>query len=370
MSAVLLGIGTGVPANSATQAQALELALRTTGGDEDVARALPALYRRSGVEQRGSVLAGASPGFLAPARDADDRGPGTAARIERYAREAAPLAARASRQAIERASIAPAQVTHLVTVSCTGFDAPGVDSQLIRMLGLSPEVQRTHIGYMGCHGAINGLRLAGAFAAEQPGAMVLVCAVEVCSVHYQYGADPEQIVANALFADGAGAVLIGGAECAWQDRAEDICRLGGCGSYVVPDSGDAMRWRIGDHGFRMMLSPRVPALLSSCIRPWLTRWLARSGLTLNDVRSWCVHPGGPRILSAVGEGLDLDRSGLGPSRQVLAEHGNMSSPSVLFILDRIRRREDPWPCVMLAFGPGLVIEAALLVGAGATSTVS
>jgi predicted naringenin-chalcone synthase len=357
MTAAILGIGTAVPPGTASQRDALAFALQTIGDDQIAARTLPALYRRSGVESRGSVLAegpGGAQSFFAPAAHPEDRGPGTGQRITRYAREAPRLAARASATALENARVEASRITHLVTVSCTGFDAPGIDIRLVEMLGLSPEVQRTHIGYMGCHGAINALRVASAIAAQDPCAVVLVCATEICSVHYQYGSDPEQIVSNALFADGAAAAVIG---------AGTGPRLRGFGSMITPCSTDAMQWRIGDHGFEMTLSARVPELISTSVRSWLTTWLSRHGLELGQIGSWCVHPGGPRILSAVAEGLALESGALATSREVLAQHGNMSSPTVLFILDRLQRagRIDPErPCIMLGFGPGLVTEAAII----------
>jgi predicted naringenin-chalcone synthase len=129
---------------------------------------------------------------------------------------------------------------------------------------------------------------------------------------------------------------------------------------LLPDSEDAMTWTIGDEGFGMTLSARVPALIGEHLGPWLTRWLAGRGLTLADIRSWAVHPGGPRVLDAVEEALALPAGATDVSRQVLAEHGNMSSPTVLFILERLARQGAPRPCVSLAFGPGLVAEAALL----------
>ena len=131
-------------------------------------------------------------------------------------------------------------------------------------------------------------------------------------------------------------------------------------SNVLQNCEDAMCWRIGDQGFEMTLSPQVPELICKYLRPWLESWLARQGLELGHVGSWAVHPGGPRILSAVLEALDLSREALEVSQQVLAEHGNMSSPTILFILDRLSKATAPAPCVALAFGPGLTVEAALL----------
>lgn len=283
-------------------------------------------------------------------------GPTTAARMRYYSVRVVPLTLRAARQALERAATPAETITHLVTVSCTGFAAPGVDAGLIQQLPLPPTVARTHIGFMGCHGSINALRVAKAFADSDPSARVLICAVELCSIHFHYGMDPQKLVANALFADGAAAVV----GVAGDAAPHDAWRVTATGSCLLPNSGAAMSWGIGDHGFDMQVSPRVPGYIARSLKPWLTNWLDQHGLNVSNVRSWAVHPGGPRILSAVEESLALDRDALAVSREVLAECGNMSSPTVLFIVNRLRNRDAPRPCVLLGFGPGLAAEAALV----------
>jgi predicted naringenin-chalcone synthase len=165
------------------------------------------------------------------------------------------------------------------------------------------------------------------------------------------------MIANALFADGAAAVVGGPAQAAKPGE----WRLAGCGSCLIPDSAAAMTWTVGDNGFAMTLAKSVPGLIASRLRPWLAEWLGGQGLTLEQVGSWAVHPGGPRILGAVEEGLGLPAEATAPSRAVFAECGNMSSPTVLFIVERLRRAGAPRPCVALGFGPGLVAEAALFV---------
>jgi predicted naringenin-chalcone synthase len=163
------------------------------------------------------------------------------------------------------------------------------------------------------------------------------------------------MVANALFADGAAAVV--GAAASRTPGSQ--WRLTRSGAHVFSDSTYAMTWDISDHGFIMSLSTRVPALIAEHLRPWVEEWLAKEGLDVGDVASWAVHPGGPRIVSAVEEALGLSHDDTAASREVLAEYGNMSSPTILFIIDRLRRREAPRPCVALGFGPGLAVEAAL-----------
>jgi predicted naringenin-chalcone synthase len=270
-----------------------------------------------------------------------------------FREQAIPLAVRASCTALERAGVRARAITHLVTVCCTGFAAPGIDVQLIKQLGLADTVERIQVGFMGCHGAINGLRVAQALAGAHAEAHILLCAVELCSHHYHYGWDPKKIVANALFGDGAAAVVgrVSATSEAW--------RVAATGSCLFPDCEYAMTWTIGDHGFDMTLSSKVPALLEANVRSWFVAWLAGEGLTIATVASWAIHPGGPRILDAVEKALGLEADATAVSREVLAEHGNMSSPTVLFVVDRLRQLQAPRPCVALGFGPGLVAEAVL-----------
>jgi predicted naringenin-chalcone synthase len=365
MSLALVGLGTAVPATRVTQAEAMAIARALCCRTDEQATWLPGLYANSGIATRHLAFDAAvvrdlldgtrhsgSP-FL-PRGTPDDRGPTAGARLRHYVEQAGPLAVRAARQALARSGLGPRRITHLVTVSCTGCRAPGVDVEVIKRLGLAATVQRTHVGFMGCHGALNGLRVARAYAEADPGARVLLCAVELCGLHYHYEWDPQRMIANALFADGAAAV-VGVPEAAAPPGA---WRVVANGAGLFPDSEDAMTWTVGDHNFEMTLSKRVPGLIGEGLRPWLEAWLADCGLALKDVASWAIHPGGPRILSAVEESLGLARAEA--SRAVFAEYGNMSSPTVLFILERLGAQGAPRPCVALGFGPGLAAEAALL----------
>jgi alpha-pyrone synthase len=264
------------------------------------------------------------------------------------------------------------EITHLVTVSCTGFFSPGLELILLDTLGLRPTVERVNVGFMGCHGAINGLRVARALALSNPRNRVLLCAVELCSLHYAFAWDPDRVVGNAVFADGAAAlVLAAGAPGDDLARRETVSpntaapnaaapiSIAATGSCLIPNSADAMSWTIGDHGFEMFLSTRVPDLIQAHLRPWFDEWLAENGLRVEDIGSWALHPGGPRIVSAVEQCLGLPESASAASREVLATYGNMSSPTILFVLDRLRQDGARMPCVALGFGPGLAAEAAL-----------
>lgn len=235
--------------------------------------------------------------------------------------------------------------------------APGVDIALIESLGLPRDVRRAHVGFMGCHAAINALRLASDACRADADAIVLVVCVELCSLHFQYRGQGDRLLANSLFADGSAAAIVSSRG----DLSSDApIALADFASTIVPDSQECMTWSIGDHGFEMSLALEVPGRIRAAIRPWMVEWLARHDLTIGDIGSWAVHPGGPRILDAFAGALQLDRHALDTSRQVLSRFGNMSSPTVLFILDELLRAEAARPMVVIAFGPGLTIEAGLV----------
>ena len=362
MSLAILGIGTATPPRQIAQADAAAMAIEFANAEIGRERTLTAIYRQTRIRTRGSVLleeagSGAyAQTFFPPATHGDDAGPTTAERMARYAREAGPLAVAAAAAAVHEAGESARAVTHLVTCSCTGFANPGVDLELIAALGLPQTVARTHVGFMGCHGAFNALRVADAFATADPAAVVLVVCVELCSLHFQYGTRSDHVVANSIFADGAAAVVAS----AQDSGRPPLFRLRGQRSQVLPDSTDQMGWLIGDHGFEMTLSPRVPDEIATHLPTAIDALLQPPGLDRGDITSWAVHPGGPRILAAVAETLGLSDEALRHSRGVLADHGNMSSATILFILERLAQEGRHGPCVAMAFGPGLTAELALL----------
>jgi predicted naringenin-chalcone synthase len=368
MTLLIRQIGTAVPDTVIDRASALAIARALACGTQEQETWLPSMYTGTLIDTRrmalpadllrdvieGTKLSGSV--FL-PSEDPDDRGPTTAERMAHYVELAPPLALGACREAIAGSGVEAHEFTHLVTVSCTGFFAPGIDYVLVSGLGLPATIQRTHVGYMGCHGALNGLRVAQAFASD-PRARVLLCAVELCSLHYHYSYNPSKMIANAIFGDGAAAVVGTGGGLPADGPAP--WRVLATGSCYLPNSERAMTWNIGDNGFEMTLTKNVPSLILRHLRPWLEAWLAEVGVGLGGVRSWAIHPGGPRILTAVEEAIGLTPSDTTASREVFADMGNMSSPTVLFILRKLIERDAPRPCLMLGFGPGLVAEAVLV----------
>ncbi len=360
---LIRGLGTAVPHHWIAQEDAATIAQLFHAAGPKAANAVSLLYRRAGVQSRHSVVLDSSTNgdparqsFYPAATSTADRGPVLSERMQRFEQTAGQLAVAAARRALGEAEVDPQHITHLITVSCTGFAAPGFDLELCRELPLPGSVAQTQIGFMGCHAMLNALRVAHAITAANPAAVLLVCAVELCSLHHQYGRHANRIVANSLFADGAAATV-----CSAQlpsTRAD--WRLLANGSVVIPNTLAEMTWKIGDHGFEMSLSARVPDIIRAELRDWMQSWLAEQGLTLNEVRRWAVHPGGPRILDAVQDALGLEPVALTASREVLSDYGNMSSPTVMFILERLGTMCGEGPCVMVGFGPGLAIEAALL----------
>lgn len=266
--------------------------------------------------------------------------PGTAARMRRYETDALDLAIRAAEGLAGELS----GVTHLVAVSCTGMVAPGIDLALIEHFGLDPAVERTCVGFMGCQAAINGLKLADHIVRSDPGARVLLVCVELCSLHLQESADLEQVLCFLLFGDGCAAALI--------SAEKQGVAIEGFRSTRVPDTGGHITWAIRDSGFDMHLSGQVPAVLGHALRAHRAALLPNHPVAL-----WAVHPGGRTVLDAVQDGLDLEPEALAASRSVLRDCGNMSSPTVLFVLDRLTRDAPSGePGCALAFGPGLSAE--------------
>jgi predicted naringenin-chalcone synthase len=280
----------------------------------------------------------------------------TKARMEAYEQNAPALARAAASRVLSRAAIEPAEVTDLVVVSCTGFSAPGLDVALVEDLGLRPTVRRLVVGFMGCFGAIIGLRTAAAMCRSDPRGVALVLCLELCSLHLRTDRSPQNLVASALFADGAAAaVLLAPGLAGSQSRGQALGQVTLGRGRLLAQGRDWMTWRITDAGFAMTLSRDVPAALRRSV-----------GAIVDEVcpsRPGCfiVHPGGAGILDAVDEGLGLGgRSGVEVSREVLRRYGNMSSATLLFVLEEAFRRGYRPPALLLAFGPGLSVESLLV----------
>ena len=313
------------------------------------------LAERSGIDARGCAATPPEGGCFYPGTDAGSppgADPGTAARMALWRDAAFDMAERAAREAVTRAAVPVQAVTHCITASCTGYESPGIDAQLIERLGLPRDCRRLNVGHMGCHAAVNALASARDAVLANPGAQVLVCCTEVSSAHFQRSARMDRLVANTIFADGCAAAIV--------TAGDEGPALAGTHTVLIPGSADEMRWTVGDHGFEMTLGAGVPDILRAQVGPWVRDALAAHGLAPADIGGWAIHPGGPRVIDAVCEALALPAGADLHSRAVLREHGNMSSATLLFILQRMHAAGVPRPWVGMAFGPGLVGELVLL----------
>lgn len=355
----LAGVGTAVPSHRFAQQTVAEFLCRVAeaqpGARAGFVRAVRKMSERSGIASRASVLpdygAETPEGFrFFPSDWSLEPFPSTSARMARYEAEVVGLSAQAAHEALAASQVHPSEVTHLVFSTCTGFFAPGPDVLLMERLGLPTHARRVQVGFMGCYAGFNALRTALEISRADPAAVVLVVSAELCTLHLQRDLDLSTYVANLLFADGAAAAVIG--------RRPGRARLIDTHTRVFADTRDEMSWRIGDHGFVMHLSAEVPRHLEKAAAPFVDRLLASTRYTRSDVAAWPVHPGGPKVLEAVGSALGVPDSRMAESFDVLREHGNMSSATILFVL--ARSLERPGLQTALGFGPGLTMEGLLL----------
>ena len=274
---------------------------------------------------------------------------------------ALPLGEETIARCLAGAGLTPADVDDFFVVSCTGLDIPGLDLRLAGRLGMRPDLRRTCVLGMGCYGAFPALYRAREAVGHQPGRLALVLALELCSLHLQDDDSLENMVVSALFADGAAAALIGPPSAAGAAPAGP--RLLDATTYCDYATFDHMAFHVTDHGFQMRLSAYVPDVLAANVEAFIDPFLARSGLSRDNISFWGVHPGGSKILDYLQQRLALDDGQMAYSRDVLRDYGNMSSPTILFVLDQIQRLGRPAPGdygLLMAFGPGLTMEAALV----------
>lgn len=390
MTISVRSVSTAVPPTVIRQDDMRDLLLAQPGRSRLARRLVASAFDSSAIDTRHTVVADLSPDspsrqsprpddapepfFVDPA-DGHVLSPTTRPRNDRYVAEVPGLILDAARGALASSGgLGTQDVTHVVTVSCTGFFAPGPDYLLVRDLGLPATTRRLHVGFMGCYGAFPALSAARSICVEDPGAVVLVVCVELCSLHLEASDDPDTIVASSVFADGAAAAVVTSRPAPAGHLVLDVDTLR---TTLTPVGEQDMAWTIGDHGFEMVLSRYVPSIISEHIRGALDPLLAELGSDCDrasqTVPRWAVHPGGRSILDKVQEALGLDETQMAPSRDVLREHGNMSSATILFILARMLGEDGtatapvpaPAPgerqtvCAM-AFGPGLTVESALL----------
>lgn len=356
-------IATVVPEHFYTQQFAIDFQKQLICNTEKEKRFLTKVYEGSAIQKRHTVIGdyGKSPEqftFYPPSPDLKPE-PSTKQRNDLYIRESCRLSQQAVEQLLNQFSpgIKDA-ITHLITVSCTGFSAPGFDIHLQKSLGLRPDLNRYHVGFMGCYAAFPAMKMARTICLAEPDARVLIVNVELCSLHYQQKFVPEIVVANALFADGITACLVS-AHAGDSDGAKII--LHDFYNRFLENSEDDMAWKIGEHGFDMQLSYYVPQKINDNITVVLDALFENAGISRDTIDIWAIHPGGKAILQKLETTLGLTKDDFAVSYEVLHDYGNMSSSTIFFVLEKILRAPDKKGNVFTAaFGPGLTLEAGYL----------
>ncbi|MGD1045017.1 MAG: type III polyketide synthase [Bacteroidota bacterium] len=361
---MLIHISTASPPYKVSQARAAEELKVRMAVRPAIARLIDAASQHSGIDTRYVVVPDGDPS--SPRRfystDAGAKTPDTKSRMIEYERWTKTLTKDAVGRLLEETHCDPSSVVRLITVSCTGFYAPGIDYYLMNEFHLPASVQRTHIGFMGCAAALVGFTsvLEALRTAESEKSTTLLIAVELCSLHLQTEPTRDNILANMIFADGCAVALFSNASV-YSPRLQ----LMRTHSYLFPNSSEYMGWKIGNFGFEMMLSSELPRIISEEAIPVLRRLFTLNGLDSENIHHWVLHPGGRVILDALQVGLNVSDKEMEPSRTVLKNYGNMSSASILFVMKEllatrtIRKGED---VCAIAFGPGLTMEVAFLKG--------
>lgn len=351
----IISIGTALPAYCHRQTDILRFMQAVYAVGETELRKLRFLYSQSGIGQRYSVISDYSRPLpewkFYPQSENLDPFPSLEQRMAVYSRQAPLLSVDAIRNCLEGV-LHHREVTHLITVSCTGMSAPGLDLQVMDLLDLPKNIMRTSVNFMGCYAAIHALKLGDALCRSDAKAKVLIVCTELCTLHFQREATMDNIASSLLFGDGSAAVLM------MSENSERTgLRVTDFYSEVLPNGKRDMAWELSSSGFLMTLSGYVPELIEEDFDAIIERSLQRKALAKADVSHWCIHPGGKRILEAIGKSAGLQKEQLVNSYQVLQQHGNMSSATILFVL-KMMLHEKALPKLLFgaAFGPGLTVE--------------
>ena len=354
----IISIGTAVPAHRHEQKDILQFMQTVYALPEEEKRKIRFLYRQAGISTRYSVIPDYSLpadgwAFYSPTENLEPF-PTLEKRMQWYQQHAAALSLQAINKCLQQKQ---RPVTHLITVSCTGMSAPGLDLELLELLQLPDTTFRTSVNFMGCYAAIHALKMADAFCKAHADANVLVICTELCTLHFQKEPSIDNITSSMLFSDGAAAVLVTG------DNAEAGLRIDHFFSMISFKGKKDMAWELSSTGFQMTLSSYIADMIEGDFNQLVSKAIDAAGLQKEDITHWCIHPGGKKILEAVHKSLDFTNGQLQPCYDVLDEYGNMSSPTVLFVLEKIMhslQQKKDQKIFGAAFGPGLTMETFIL----------
>ncbi len=358
----LISIGTAVPQHSTKQDTILEF-MHAAYQNETTSRKLTVLFNNSGIENRYSALPDFDKGRN---RHVFFNGVPCMATIERkmdvFKEEAVPLALKAVDDAFEQlnTSIDEIKITHLITVSCTGIYSPGIDATLIRELNLPSDIFHTSVNFIGCNAAFHALKIADLITKSDAQACVLIVCVELCTLHFQPRNNHDNLLSNTIFGDGAAAVILTSDAYAVENKCKGLT-LNGFYSLLLDEGKELMGWNITPVNFEMILNAAIPSFIGEQLGMILNKAFAHFSVNRSQINNWAVHPGGKRILDTIQKELQLSDKEIKQSYTVLKEYGNMSSPTILFVLNELLNtspRQDQ-TIFSIGFGPGLSIETAL-----------
>ena len=335
--------------------------------DENDASRLKKIYDNSAINYRYSAIPDFGLNDFAanqffPANENLEPFPNTKQRMNFYCENAIKIAIAAAQNCLAAFDASfTGKISHLITVSCTGMYAPGIDIDLVENLGLNRSTERTCINFMGCYGSINALKLADFICRANPEAKVLIVSVELCTLHFQKENTVENWVANSLFSDGAAAALV--ENTGKRSIAQPYFSLKNFYAEYIYEAKNEMNWHIGNFGYEMILTSKVSKQIQKCIRALADQILQKSGLVLAEIDQFAIHPGGKKILDAAEAGLGICACKNSMAHQVLQDYGNMSSATILFVLKKIleEKTESATQNILgFAFGPGLTVESMVL----------
>lgn len=359
----IISIGTAVPQYSAKQSTILEF-MKTAYNDDTASRKLNILFHNSGIKTRYSVV----PDFGNNKTEnsffnINQRVPDVTQRLTVFKEDAATLAIAAMKDAFQKlnTSLSDFKITHLITVTCTGIYAPGLGAALIEQLNLPEDIFHTAINFMGCNAAFPALNLADMITKTDENAKVLIVCVELCTLHFQAVDNSDNLLANTIFGDGAAAVVVV-SDTATKKNHQAGLSINGFYSLLLNKGKNLMGWNITTVNFEMVLDTGIPEFIGNEVNEIVTKASKKLKTNPSVIDKWAIHPGGKKILDSIKEQMKLSDSDLHYSYKVLSDYGNMSSPTILFVLNEIMKAEhvEGETIFSIGFGPGLSIETALL----------
>ena len=359
----IISIGTAVPKHRTAQSEILEFMHLAYDNNAVASRKLNVLFNNSGINTRYSAI----PDFD-KSRNEHIFFNGTPSnatiedRLTVFKEQAIPLAIDAIKDSFQKinTTIDAFGITHLITVSCTGMYAPGIDAVLMEQLNLPRDIFHTSVNFLGCNAAFHALKIADMISKSDADAKVLIVCVELCTLHFQPKDNHDNLLSNTIFGDGAAAVIIT-SEKHSDSFPQQSLTIKGFYSLLLDKGKDLMGWNITPVNFEMILDSRIPEVIGNEVNSILNKASAKFNIAPETITNWAIHPGGKKIIDTIKNKLKLRNEDVKASYKILDEFGNMSSPTILFVLNELMQEENKQgeTIFSIGFGPGLSIETAL-----------